>query len=114
MVVTENHHRTFQDFPLANPHLMVGHGRKVLKAHGMFPPPLPNPHPRPPLTCSLEDRVNDGDLPLARERLGLINQGLPYRLVHLQDDSRLKPQVDGKDIPVFLLELWGQSPGLTL
>ena len=93
---------------------MVGHERKVLKAHGMFPPPLPNPHPRPPLTWSLEDRVKDGDLHSARERLGLIHQGLPHHLVPLQDDSRPKPQVNGKDIPVFLLELWGQSPGLTL
>ena len=101
-------------FHWQNPHLMVGRGGKVLKAHRMVPPPFPNPHPHPPLTCSLEDRVNDGDAPSARERLGLIHQGLPHRLVPPQDDNRPRPQVDNKDIPVFLPQLWGQSPGLTL
>ena len=97
-----------------DPDLMVGRGGKVLKAHGIVPPPLPNPHPRSPLTCSLEDRVSDGDVPSGRERHSLIHQGLPHRLIPPQDDSGPRPQVDGKDIPVFLSQLWGQSPGLTL
>ena len=93
---------------------MVGCGGKVLKAYGIVPPSLPNPHPRPPLTRSLEDRVSDGDVPSARERHSLTHQGLPHHLVPPQDDSRPRPQVDVKDIPVFLSQLWGQSPGLTL
>jgi len=93
---------------------MVGRGGKVEKTHGMFPPPLPNPHPHPPLTCSLEDRVNDGDVPSARECLGLIHQSLLHCFVPPQDDSRPRPQIDGKDIPIFLPQLWGQNPGLTL
>ena len=83
-------------FHWQNLDLMMGCGGKVEKTHGMFPPSLHNPHPRPPLTCSLEDRVSDGDVPSARERLGLIHQGLPHHLVPLQDDSRPRPQVDGR------------------
>ena len=88
-------------FHWQRPHLMVGHGRKVEKTHGIVLPPLPNPHPRSPLTCSLEDRVKDGDVPSARECLGLIHQYLPHCLVPPQDDSGPRPKVDSKDIPYF-------------